>query len=96
MAAVVVSETAVEDVERLIEANTLPPDTRERLARSLRVLEAFPLAGRELVGDWSGFRFWIGPWPWMISVYEYLPGDDVALVVAVHDGRASAAATRDR
>lgn len=67
-----VSRAAVDDLERLIVANDLPDDTRERFATSLRVLESFPQAGPKLTGAWSEFRFWIGPWPWMIAVYEHL------------------------
>lgn len=93
MARVQVSRVAVEDLDRLIEAKGLPPDTRDRLMRSLSVLETFPRAGRELVGRWAGFRFWIGPWAWMIILYEYRASSQTVAVVAIHDGRASSAAT---
>ena len=96
MAIIEVSRAAVDDLERLIVANDLPDDTRERFATSLRVLESFPLAGPKLTGAWSEFRFWIGPWPWMIVVYEHLRVRDTVAVVAVHDGRRSSAATARR
>lgn len=87
---------AVADLDRLIDSYGLPPDTRSRLVRSLRALETFPRIGRELEGEWQGFHFIIGPWPWMLVVYEYLTTQDVVTVVAIHDGRASAAATARR
>lgn len=96
MSTVEVSRVAVEDLERLIAANKLPPDTRARLVNSLRVLEAFPRAGARLEGDWSDYRFWAGPWPWMIVVYGYAVDRSAVVVVAIHDGRGSGAATAER
>ncbi len=93
MAEVRVSVLAVEDLEGLISSHGLPADTRERVARSLRALEEFPLIGRELDGRWAGTRFLIGPWPWMLIVYAYAEGGDVATVLSIHDGRASSSAT---
>ncbi|MBE2315794.1 hypothetical protein DVA67_007390 [Solirubrobacter sp. CPCC 204708] len=66
------------------------------MQRSLRILELFPLAGRALTGRWTGVRFLIGPWPWMILLYAHDAEDGAVYVVAVHDGRNSAAATQDR
>lgn len=91
MARVELSEAAVEDLDRLVRTHTLPPDTRERLGRSLRHLERFPLLGPELEGRWSGLRFVLGPWRWMLVVYAYLEADDLVAVVTIQDGRSSAA-----
>lgn len=96
MARVQLSPVAVADLDRLVDSHGLPPDTRSRLVRSLRALEEFPRIGRELEGGWRGFRFIIGPWPWMLIVYEYLTTQEVVTVVAIHDGRASTAATAGR
>ena len=93
MTRVEISAAAREDIERLIASHSLPGDTKERLGRSLRQLERFPRLGAELEGRWSGFRFVLGPWRWLIVVYAYLEEDDRVVVVTIQDGRASAAAT---
>ena len=48
MAQVRLSVDAVKDLDRMILTHSLPPDTRERVKRSLRILEQFPLIGRQL------------------------------------------------
>ena len=58
-----------------------------RVQRSLGILERFPLGGRALTAVWTGTRFLIGPWPWMILVYVYDEPEDAVYVVSVHDGR---------
>ena len=92
-----VSRAAVEDIARLRLTHSLPPDTNERIRRSLKSLGQFPRLGTALVGeDWGGFRFVLGPWRWMVIVYEI--DDDVGrvVVVTVQDGRTSYAATTPR
>lgn len=81
------SEAALEDLERLIRTHSLPPDTRERVKRSLAPLELFPRLGPELPGRWAGFRFVLGPWRWLILVYAYLEDEDSVVVVTIQDGR---------
>jgi plasmid stabilization system protein ParE len=87
------ARAAVEDLDRLIETLTLPADTRARIQRSLRPLERFPLIGPELTGPWQGYRFIVGPWRWLVIVYEVSSPERV-VVVAVHDVRTSSAAVR--
>jgi plasmid stabilization system protein ParE len=87
------SAVAVEDLERLILTHSLPANTKARIARSLRSLSRFPLLGRALESRWSGFRFILGPWRWMLIVYVYDELEDVVLVVTVQDGRSSTAAS---
>src|SRR3954447_2261750 len=96
MARVVVTPRAVEDLRGLSAALGLPDSTLRRVQASSRILERVPLAGRALGGRWAGVRFLIGPWPWMILLYIYDGEDDVAHVVAVHDGRSSTSATLQR
>jgi len=91
VARIELSEGAVEDLDRLIRTHSLPADTKERLVRSLRHLERFPRLGPELEGRWSGLRFLLGPWRWMLIVYTYLEADDRVVVVTIQDGRSSAA-----
>lgn len=91
MARVELSKSAVEDLDRLIRTHSLPADTKERLRRSLRHLEHFPRLGPELGGRWSGLRFVLGPWRWMLIVYAYLEADDRVVVVTIQDGRSSTA-----
>ena len=91
MTSVELSKPAIEDLDELIASHSLPADTRARVARSLQPLARFPLLGPELEGRWSGYRFLLGPWRWMIIVYLYLADDDRAVVVTVQDGRSSRA-----
>lgn len=96
MARVEVSAAAVEDLRRLTVTHRLPSDTNERIRRSLRALERFPLLGTELTGGgWDGLRFLLGPWRWMVVVYEVYDGERV-VVVTVQDGRSSQSATDTR
>ena len=87
MARVEVSAAARADLEQLIVTHSLPPDTRERVRRSLRHLERFPLLGPALEGRWEGFRFLLGPWRWLVLVYVYLEDEDRVVVVTIQDGR---------
>ena len=89
MARVELSASAVEDLDRLIRSHSLPPDTRERVRRSLRPLERFPMIGPAFDGRWEGFRFVLGPWRWMIVVYVFFEDQDRVVVVTIQDGRAS-------
>ena len=93
MAEVRLSTAAVRDLDRMILTHSLPPDTRERVRRSLRVLEQFPRIGRQLDGRWRPLWFILGPWRWMLIIYSYDEPDDVVLIVAFQDARSSAAAT---
>ena len=45
---------------------------------------------------WEGFRFILGPWRWMVIVYDYYEDEDVAVVATVQDGRSSTAVTASR
>jgi plasmid stabilization system protein ParE len=83
------SAVAVEDLERLIRSHTLPSDTRERVRSTLALLSRFPQLGPELVGRWSGFRFVLGPWRWMVIVYVHIEDADRVVVVTIQDGRSS-------
>lgn len=96
MARVELSAVAVEDLDTLIRTHSLPPDTRERVARRLRTLERFPSMGRSLTGRWEGTRFLLGPWRWLLLVYVYLEREDRVVVVAIHDARFSGAASGTR
>ena len=89
MARVELSAAAIEDLMRLIGSHSLPSDTRERVRRSLAPLQRFPLLGPALDGRWSGFRFVLGPWRWMLIVYVYLQDEDRVVIVTIQDGRSS-------
>lgn len=93
MANVELAAAAVEDLDRLILTHSLPPDTRQRVRRSLKPLEQFPRLGPLLPGRWQGFHFVLGPWRWLIIVYGFLEAQDRIVVVTFQDGRSSAAAT---
>jgi hypothetical protein len=93
VAEVRLSRVAVEDLDRLVLTHSLPPDSRARVARSLRALERFPRLGRELQGNWTQFRFVLGTWRWLLVVYAYDEQRDLVLVVTLQDARSSSAAT---
>jgi plasmid stabilization system protein ParE len=89
VARVELSAAAAEDLDRLIYTHSLPADTKDRVRHRLRPLERFPLLGAALSGRWSGFRFVLGPWRWMVIVYVHLESEDRVVVVTIQDGRSS-------
>ena len=93
MASVEVSPRTRRNLERLIQTHSLLESTLRRLERSIRPLTQFPLLGSPLPGRWSSYRYILGPWRWMIVVYEYHEADDLVAVVTIQDGRSARAAT---
>ena len=93
MADVVVGRAAAEDLADLMRTYSLPPDTPERVARVLARLASFPEMGQRLAGRWEGTRYLVGPWPWMLVVYEHHPELDRVDVLTIQDARSSTAAT---
>lgn len=91
MASVLVSPRARHNLERLIQTHSLPGSTLARFAASIGPLAAFPTIGAPLEGQWSGYRFILGPWRWMLIVYEYRQDQDLVGVVTVQDARSSGA-----
>lgn len=89
MTRVELTAAAVEDLNTLIAVLSLPDDTRQRVRGSLRVLEGFPRLGPELNGRWTGLRFLLGPWRWMLLVYTFDEAADRIAVVTIHDARSS-------
>jgi len=96
MAEVIVTPQAREDVEAAIAELNLPTDTWARIARSLSVLETFPLAGRALPGRWAPARFVLGPWPWMILLHTHDEASDRVYILAAHDARSVSSPTSSR
>lgn len=96
MATVVLTESAVEDVETLIRVLSLPADTKGRVARSLRQLETFPMLGPSLAGRGEGLRFLLGPWRWLLVIYQVGESKDQVTVVSFQDARSSTALTASR
>jgi hypothetical protein len=93
LAEVRLSTVAVEDLDRMIITHSLPSDTKDRVKRSLRVLERFPNIGRQLDGRWHPMRFILGPWRWMLIVYSFEESSSLNLVLTIQDARSSTAAT---
>jgi plasmid stabilization system protein ParE len=89
VAKVRLSVPAVDDLDRMIVTHSLPADTRLRVQRSLRVLEQFPRIGRQLEGRWASMRVILGPWRWMLIIYNYEEPGDVVLIAAFQDAKAS-------
>ena len=77
----------------MIITHSLPADTKARVKRSLRVLERFPRIGPQLDGHWHPMRFVIGPWRWMLVIYDYEQASDLVVVLTIQDARSSTAAT---
>lgn len=96
MAAVVLTPTAIADLDRLTATHSLPATTLERVKSSLGPLANFPLLGPRLTGRWQGFRFILGPWPWMLLVYVYDEETVQVSVVTIQDARSAESATSQR
>jgi plasmid stabilization system protein ParE len=96
MATVVIAQPAAEQLRQLIRTHDLPATTGARVRASLEPLATFPLMGPELAGRWQGFRFILGPWPWMLLIYEFDATRDEVGVVSVQDSRTAKAATTER
>ena len=97
MARVVVAPTARDSLERLILTHSLPPTTKTRVTRSLHRLGRFPLLGRAIEeGRWSGYRFILGPWRWLVILYKYEEQSDTVMVASFEDGRSSTGAGSSR
>ncbi|HVD38233.1 MAG TPA: hypothetical protein VNC15_05330 [Solirubrobacterales bacterium] len=93
MAVIEVTCSARDELRGLIQTRQLPADTRDRVSRTLLMLEEFPRAGRQLSGVWRDCRALIGPWGWLIVVYMYIETEDRVVVIAFHDARTSDAAS---
>ncbi|MFT4034594.1 MAG: hypothetical protein QM679_03350 [Patulibacter sp.] len=92
MAHGVIAKAAAGELSGLVTSHGLPPDTPARVRRSIQPLKRFPLMGRTLGPPWEGARFLLGPWPWMIILYEFDAATDRVVVLAFQDGRMSSAA----
>lgn len=86
----------MEDLARLVEELALPSDARKRVGECLRPLGRFPDMGPRLTGRWDGARFLLGPWRWMLLVYEHDEERDRVVVTTIQDARRADAATADR
>lgn len=95
MATVIVAPAAGSDLDRLIATRGIPETTRERVRSSLAALHDFPYLGPRLTGAWDGFRFVLGPWPWMLLVYSYDEPSDAVYVVTIQDARSATSATSE-
>lgn len=89
MATVELARTAVQDLDRLVVTHSLPADTRQRIRATLAPLVEFPRLGPELSRRWTGMRFVLGPWRWMIVVSTHDESSDRIVVVSIHDARSS-------
>lgn len=93
MTRVAIAPAASEDLDELIRSLGLPSNTRERVKARLGQLSRFPRRGAELEGRWEGFRFVLGPWPWMLIVYSCDTEADQVSVVTIQDARSARSAT---
>jgi hypothetical protein len=93
---VIVTPTALDDLDRLILTLSLPSNALERVGSSLGALSRFPLLGAPLQGRWAAFRFILGPWRWMLLVYDYDEERARVALVTIQDARSARAATSAR
>lgn len=96
MARVVVTEVARADLRTMILTHSLPVSTVERVRAAISPLADLPQLGPALEGTWVGFRFILGPWPWMLLVYVWDEAAGVVAVVTIQDARSAGAATGAR
>lgn len=96
MARVVVTEAARADLRAMIVTHSLPATTIERVRAALAPLRDLPQLGPALEGRWHGFRFVLGPWPWMLIVYVCDEAADEVAIVTIQDVRSAGAATGER
>ena len=83
MASLEISPRARRNLERLIQTHSLPESTLQRFKQSIKPLSQFPLMGSPLPGRWSSYRYILGPWRWMIVVYEYHEADNLVAIATV-------------
>ncbi|MDP8904459.1 MAG: type II toxin-antitoxin system RelE/ParE family toxin [Chloroflexota bacterium] len=96
MTRLLVSPRARRNLRRLIETHSLPTTTTDRFRASIQPLASIPLLGQALSGRWSGYRYLLGPWRWMIIVYEYHEDQELVAIVTVQDARSEQAPTASR
>lgn len=96
MARVVVAPAAAADLDLLITELELPRDTRPRVRTRLGQLTEFPESGEALTGRWTGFRYILGPWSWMLILYVHDEDADQVSVVTIQDARRAQSATSYR
>jgi len=96
MARVVVTEAALADLRAMILTHSLPDTTVDRVRAALASLAAVPQLDPALERNWLGFRFVLGPWPWMLLVYVWDEAADLVAVVTIQDARSAEAATATR
>jgi plasmid stabilization system protein ParE len=87
VAEVRLTAAAVEDLRELILTHDLPSNTPERVVRRLRALARFPRLGPALDGRWAGARYVLGPWSWLLIVYEHDEAADAVVVLTMRDAR---------
>lgn len=95
MAQIRVAAAAVEDLRELMLTHELPADTPGRVARRLRALERFPKLGPALGGLWEATRYVLGPWSWLLIVYEYDERADTVTVLTMQDARRASSPTNE-
>jgi hypothetical protein len=96
MARVVVTETAQADLRAMVLTHSLPASTPDRVRVALVPLGDHPQLGPKLGGRWQGFRFVLGPWPWMLLVYVWDEDADEVSVVTIQDARSARVPTTER
>jgi plasmid stabilization system protein ParE len=89
--AVALSREALATLGRLTATHDLPADTLSRVKASIVPLGQFPEMGRSLGERAGGLRLLVGPWDWLLLVYEFLELDDLVVIVSVHDTRTASA-----
>ena len=87
MATLLITARARGDLDELIETRELPPYAAARYGARIDQLTHFPLSGRQVSGRTRWLRLLVGPWPWIITVYDYDAATDRVTVLTVQDAR---------
>jgi hypothetical protein len=95
MARIVVAERAQVNLRSMIRTHSLPASTRERVRAAIAPLAEFPQLGAQLEGRWGRYRVILGPWPWMLIVYQWDEVSDTVALVTMQDSRSAAAPTSE-
>lgn len=80
---------ALVGLRRLAATGDLPADTLERVARACLLLADFPQMGRSLGRRDGDVRVLVGPWDWLLVIYEWFSDAELVVIVGIHDARAA-------
>jgi plasmid stabilization system protein ParE len=96
MARVVVPRQVRGQLRHVVASRSLPSTTYRRVNELLAHLGTYPRLGSPLAGEHAGYRYVVGPKPWLLIVYRYDAALDQVDVIAIQDSRTADAWTAER